>query len=199
MTMAVELQAAVSVIRELFGAAACSCALATEDGAALRFVAADGAGAAGIIGVTLPVGRGIAGWVALTGQPIAVGDVSRDERFARDIAEATEYVPTSILAAPLLDPEGETIGVIEVLDPLRGDDQSALGGQRGTGAELAALTVLASQVSSVVRLSGMVDSVPGVPPELVPALAALTSMGDGGVRLAREVLESAATYVRGVR
>jgi signal transduction protein with GAF and PtsI domain len=199
MTMTAELQAGVSATRALFGAAACSCALAAEDGAALRFVAADGVGAAEIIGVTLPVGRGIAGWVALTGQPIAVGDVTRDERFARDIAEATEYVPTSILAAPLLTPEGETIGVIEVLDPLRTDDLSALGGQRGTGAELAALTVVASQISTVVRLSGLVDSVPGVPPELVPALATLTSMGDGAIRLAREVLESVATYARGLR
>lgn len=199
MTMAAELQAGVSATRELFGAAACSCALATADGASLQFIAADGAGAAGIIGVTLPVSRGIAGWVALTGQPIAVGDVTRDERFARDIAEATEYVPTTILAAPLLDPEGETIGVIEVLDPLHSGGDSFLAGQRGTGAELAVLTVVASQISSVVRLSGLVESVPGVPAELVPALAALTSMGDGGVRLAREVLESVATYTRGLR
>ena len=37
-----DLLAAVAATRKLFGAAACSCALATDDGAALQFVAADG-------------------------------------------------------------------------------------------------------------------------------------------------------------
>src|SRR3712207_8542927 len=49
-------------------AAACSCALASEDGTELEFVAADGAGADQIRGVRLPAGRGIAGFVALSGQ-----------------------------------------------------------------------------------------------------------------------------------
>ena len=194
-----DLQAAVAATRKLFGAAACSCALATEDGAALQFVAADGVGAADIVGVTMPVSTGVAGWVALTGQAIAIGDVTRDDRFAREIAEATRFVPTSILAAPLLDPGGDAIGVIEVLDPLTSSEQSALGGQQGTAAELAVLTVVASQISSVIRLSGLVASVPGVPPELVSSLAALTALGDGGVRLAREVLESVTTYARGLQ
>lgn len=199
MSVETELEAGVAATRELFGAAACSCALATADGASLQFVAAAGAGAAEIVGVTMPVSRGVAGWVALTGQAIAVSDVTRDDRFARDIAEATQFVPTSILAAPLLDPDGETIGVIEVLDPFRSGDESALGGQRGTAAELAALTVIASQLSSVIRLSGLVASVPGVAPELVSSLAALSALGDGGVRLAREVLESVTTYARGMQ
>ena len=146
----------------------------------------------------MPVRRGVAGWVALTGQAIAVGDVTRDDRFARDVAEATRFVPTSMLAAPLLDPAGETVGVIEVLDPLRSSGQSALGGQQGTAAELAVLTVVAAQISSVIRLSGLVASVPEIPAELVSSLAALTATGDSGVRLAREVLDAVTTYARGL-
>ena len=77
--------------------------------------------------------RGVAGFVALSGQALAT-DVSRDDRFARDIAESTNYIPTIILAAPLLDEDGETIGVLEVLDPSRPDDETRLGTQRGTAA-----------------------------------------------------------------
>lgn len=196
MTLEAELEAAVSSVRSLFSAAACSCALASSDGSELRFVAADGAGADGIIGVTLPVSRGIAGWVALTGQPIAVGDVTRDDRFARDVAEATEYLPTVILAAPLLDDQGETIGVIEVLDPQRPDDESRLGGQRGTAAELASLTVIASGIATTVRLSRLVDAATHLPADLVTSITELSGQGEEGVRLAREILGAITSHAR---
>src|SRR5205085_1675675 len=77
-----ELEAAVTRVRQLYGAAACSFAQVEPDGATLRFVAADGAGADNIVGVTLPVSRGIVGWVAVSGEPMQV-DVTRDQRFAR--------------------------------------------------------------------------------------------------------------------
>ena len=158
MTLESELQAACAATRGLFGAAACSCALARDDGAELEFIAADGAGAENIVGVRLPISRGIAGFVALSGQPMAIADVASDERFARDVAEATEYVPTSILAAPLLDEDGETIGVLEVLDAQHPDDEARMGAQRGTVAELAALTVVAASLASVVRLSRLLEA-----------------------------------------
>ncbi len=108
----------VEATRALFGAAACSIALVDDDGEHLRFVASDGAGADEIVGVTIPVSRGIAGWAAMSGQPIAVRDVQTDARFARDVAESTHYVPTAIYAAPMLDAEGEVLGVASVLDPV---------------------------------------------------------------------------------
>lgn len=157
MSVETELAALVASTRGMFAAAACSCALASEDGSRLTFAAADGAGAAQIIGVSLPVSRGIVGFVAMSGQPMAVADVTRDDRFARDIAESTSYVPTSILAAPMLDLDGEVIGVLEVLDATHGDEETRLGGQRGTVAELAALTVVASQAAAVVRLTRRLD------------------------------------------
>ena len=201
MSIQSELMAACASTRGLFSAAACSCALATGDGGELEFVAADGAGADAIIGVRMPVSRGIAGFVALAGQPIAIADVARDERFARDIAESTAYVPTAILAAPLLDDEGETIGVIEVLDAAHSGEESRLGTQRGTAADLAALTVIASQVASMVRLSRLLESTGGVPadPELLAALTELTAAGPDGVRVARETLAALASYARGHR
>ncbi len=107
----------VEAVRELFGAAACSVALVDDQGDELRFVASDGAGAEEIVGVSIPVSRGIAGWAAMSGQPIAVRDVQADPRFARDVAESTHYVPSSILAAPLMSADGDVVGVASVLDP----------------------------------------------------------------------------------
>jgi signal transduction protein with GAF and PtsI domain len=108
---------AVAGVRSLFGAAACSCAVVDDEGSALVYVAADGVGATEIVGVRLPVGRGIAGFAALAGQPLAVRDVASDPRFARDVAEQTHYVPTSILVAPMFDSAGDVLGVVSVLDP----------------------------------------------------------------------------------
>ena len=80
-------------------------------------MASDGAGERRSSGVTIPVGRGIAGWAAMSGQPISVRDVQIDARFARDVAESTNYVPTAIYAAPMLDQDGDVMGVASVLDP----------------------------------------------------------------------------------
>lgn len=136
-----ELSRSMGAVRRLFGAAACSCALVDEDGAALRFVAADGAGAARILDVLLPVGRGLVGWAASSGQPLAVRDVGQDARFARDVAESTDFVPTSVLAAPFFDREGEVLGVVEVLDPSV---------EVGSDWSLAVLGTLATLVGEVV-------------------------------------------------
>ena len=90
----------VAAVRDLFGAAACSCALTDAQGEELTFVAADGAGATEILGVRLPVRRGLAGWAAVSGQPLAVRDVGNDPRFAREVAESTSHVPDVLLVAP---------------------------------------------------------------------------------------------------
>src|SRR5439155_21595051 len=99
-----------------------------------------------LVGQKVPVGQGIAGWVVATGQPIAVSDVSADPRFARDMAEQTGYVPSTILAMPL-ETERELIGVMEILDPGREDDGHAGDLELlGLFARQAALAVEASQV-----------------------------------------------------
>lgn len=145
-----ELDRATARLRRLFSAAACSCALVESDGAVLEFASADGVGAESIIGVQLPIGRGIVGWVAMSAQPIVITEVAQDSRFARDVAEATNFVPDTILAAPLLDEDGEVLGVIEVLDP-----QS-----RGThsGHDIETLGVIAAQLASIVQMCQVFDA-----------------------------------------
>jgi GAF domain-containing protein len=109
------LQAVTEVVRDVFSAAACSLALVDQDGERLEFVAAAGAGAEQLVGMRIPAGQGIVGWVLASGQPIELSDVARDPRFARDVAERTGYVPGSILAMPV-EGSQQTLGVLEVLD-----------------------------------------------------------------------------------
>lgn len=147
-----ELTRAVTAIRQLYDAAACSVALLEPDGTELRFRAADGVGAQAIVGMTLGLGRGIAGWVAMTAQAIEVNDVQRDPRFARHVAEATDYVPHHLVAVPLIDTVGVVIGVLEVLDPA-GDGDS---GQSGPSLDV--LGLIAAQVATAVRLCQLYDA-----------------------------------------
>lgn len=124
-----------SLARTYFGAAACSVAVLDEDDEQLVYMAASGAGADAILGVRLPIDRGIAGWVAQSGQPIAVSDLSRDVRFARDVAESTFYVPQTIMVLPI-ETGDRLLGVLSVLDR----DQTRLGaaGDLESGAGFAA-------------------------------------------------------------
>ena len=91
--------------------------IAVHDPAAdeLEFVAAAGPAAGDVVGLRIASGAGIAGYVFTTGQPLAVADVAADPRFDRTVAEATGYVPRSLLATPLIDAVG-SIGVLEALD-----------------------------------------------------------------------------------
>ncbi len=157
------LQTLADDARVLYGAAACSIAVVSDSGRRLEFRVASGAGAAEMVGTSLQMGTGIAGWVASSGQAIEVTDVARDARFARDVAERTGYVPHAILAAPL-ETEREVIGVVEMLD------RDA--GRAGADRDLFLLAVLARQMATVVE-AGDVFS------EMGRVLLAALHLGDG--------------------
>lgn len=123
------LQGIVQAASRLFDAGAASIALIDHDANELVFEAASGD--QDIVGMRFPAHQGIAGWVVMTGEPMAVSDVQRDPRFAQDFAKSTGYVPRSILAVPLIVEE-EVEGVLEVLDKKSGasfglDDMDLLG------------------------------------------------------------------------
>lgn len=109
------LRSITTASRELFGAAACSLALLTEDGSELVFTTASGTGAEEVVDLRIPSGQGIAGWVVMSEQPISVSDLQSDARFAADVAEITGYLPQAILAVPVVSTR-RVLGVLEVLD-----------------------------------------------------------------------------------
>ena len=109
------LSAIVEVARSIFGAKASSVLLLDEETEELVFAAVVGEGEEHLLGMRFPAGKGIAGWVLATRTPLVIEDVRQDPRFAGDVAEGTGYVPSGLMAAPLLHEE-RALGVLEVLD-----------------------------------------------------------------------------------
>jgi GAF domain-containing protein len=109
------LQSIVEVARAIFSAQASSIFLLDRETDELVFEAVAGTGAETLVGQRFPSGKGIAGWVLVTRQPIVLEDVKEDARFAGDVAESTGYVPNGLMAVPLLVEE-QALGVLEVLD-----------------------------------------------------------------------------------
>jgi len=114
------LQSIVDVARTIFGAQAASIFLLDEEADELVFEAVSGRGEGTLVGARFPSSTGIAGFALVTRQPLVVDDLGSDPRFSRDRAESTGYVPTSIVAVPLLHEE-QALGVLSVLD--RADDR----------------------------------------------------------------------------
>jgi GAF domain-containing protein len=123
----------------MFGAKACSVALLTDDDSELVFTTIVGAGAESTKGLRLPSGQGIAGWVAMSGQPLVVSDLAQDPRWAGTASTSgSGYTPRSILAAPVGTSE-RLLGVLEVLD--RSEDRPE------AAADLELLAVVADQAA----------------------------------------------------
>ncbi|KIF07102.1 histidine kinase [Streptomyces sp. RSD-27] len=108
------LRSVVDTARAIFGAQASSILLLDAD--ELVFEAVSGQGQEFLVGRRFPAGRGIAGWVAASGEPMVVDDLHDSASFDRDIAESTGYVPNALMAAPLVRGD-RVLGVLEVLDP----------------------------------------------------------------------------------
>ncbi len=138
------LRSVVEATVVLFDAEAASIALHDPVSDRLVVRIAAGTAGAGAVGLSFPATSGIAGYAFATGQPLAVSDVTADPRFDRSAAEATGYVPRSILAVPLLDDDG-TLGVLEILD------------RRGAGGfdlrDLELASVFARQATVAIRAS----------------------------------------------
>lgn len=81
----------------------------------LRFLCAIGKVAEQLTDIKVPAGKGIAGFVLSSGQPMAVSNVEEDATFYAEVDKATGYSTELILATPLRY-EGETIGVLEYIN-----------------------------------------------------------------------------------
>ena len=111
------LKSIVEAAARIFGAAAASILLVNEQEQILEFKVATGKADRDLVGMKFPLDKGIAGYVVMTGQPLTISNVRQDKRFNQDFAKSTGYVPSSILAMPLLAGE-RVIGVMEVLDKI---------------------------------------------------------------------------------
>ncbi|MBX3472494.1 MAG: sigma-54-dependent Fis family transcriptional regulator [Planctomycetes bacterium] len=105
--------------------------------------------------IRLRLGEGVAGWVARTGQPVRVAEGAADPRFTGRIDQLTGYQTTSLLAAPVVDPDGGVLGVLQVLNRRAGtfgpDDEEALAALAREVAALLQATSLRAQLHRETR------------------------------------------------
>jgi sigma-B regulation protein RsbU (phosphoserine phosphatase) len=112
------LPAILEVARRVMAVEAASLFLVNADGELELACANGGSGHSGTPRgkITVPRGRGIAGWVLEHRQPLLVPDAYADERFFSDVDRQTGFRTRSILCAPLMRKDKE-IGVLQLLNP----------------------------------------------------------------------------------
>ena len=81
----------------------------------LRFLAATGEAAPQLMKMRVPAGKGVAGFVISSGQPMAVSDVEEEASFYAEVDKATGFSTEMLLATPL-SYHGEVIGVLEYVN-----------------------------------------------------------------------------------
>ncbi len=134
----------VQTAMHVLGAQAGSLFLADESSGELVFEVAMGEHAAPLRGQHIPLGQGIAGWVAVSGQAISVADVQQDPLWADEIARTLGYAPRSMLAMPLYLRD-HVIGVLQLLDKN--------GGQPFSASDIATLGMFAQQAAITIEHS----------------------------------------------
>jgi len=112
------LPAILAVARRVMEVEAASLFLTAADGNLELASASGGPGMPdGGAKITVPRGRGIAGWVLENSQPLLVPDAYADPRFFPEVDKKTGYRTRSILCVPLARKD-QVIGVLQVLNPM---------------------------------------------------------------------------------
>lgn len=75
----------------------------------------------GIDEIRFPTSKGIAGEAVRTRAVILVPDAYADSRFNPEIDRSTGYHTRNLLTLPLIAPDGEVVGVLQVLNKIGGD------------------------------------------------------------------------------
>jgi diguanylate cyclase (GGDEF)-like protein len=128
----------------------------------LYFEVAVGPGADRIKAARIPVGEGIAGWVARAGQPVLLEDAHHDPRFSPRFEEATGLRTGGVLAVPLRS-KGRVLGVVEMVNPQGGrvftpDDLRTL----STLADYAAIAIENARAFERIRELTLIDDHTGL-------------------------------------
>ncbi len=125
--------------------------------------------AEGTITIRLPVGHGLAGYVAQTGEVLNVQDVQHDPRHASRFDKLTGYRVDTMLAVPMRDRAGSIIGVVQVLNKQTGTF---------TAEDEELLTALASSAAIALENARLHAQVQRMLDSLIATLAAIIDARD---------------------
>lgn len=173
------LHSIVETAAKIFGAAAASILLVNEAEEVLEFKVSFGSADHDLVGTKFPYDKGIAGYVFMTGQPIATSNVREDKRFDQDFAKSTGYVPNSILATPLISSDDRIIGVMEVLDKI---DEASFDMQ-----DMELMAMFAQQAALAIDQSQQIENITET---LINGLRKLAEADDNSAELAESLKSS---------
>lgn len=105
------LQAALDSIQAEDG----SLLLVDEETKELSFVVVHGQVRSRLVGHRIPLGVGIAGWVAQHAESLIIGNAQNDPRFSPQIDQAYQFKTRSMICVPILF-NGRVLGVIQALN-----------------------------------------------------------------------------------
>lgn len=157
----------ISAAKELTNTEAASILLIDPATGDLRFEIASNIKPQDMEDIIVPKGSGIAGWVALHGEPRVIDDVTKEPTWSRKVDDTIEFQTRSILAVPLRA-HTKIIGVLEGINKIgsSGWDEN----------DINTLTTLASQAAIAIenaRLFQQSDFIAEMVHELRTPLAAL--------------------------
>ncbi len=162
----------------------------------LVFEAVIGGGGPTLQSYRMPLGQGIPGLVAATGQAYIVANAETDGRVARPVVEVTGYQPRSVLCVPMFF-QSRVIGALGFYDK-----QAEGGFAQGDISVASAFASIASQVlgHSLLR-DKSAHSANGVAPlaqasHLVELVSQLAFSGEAEMRLCIQILGALSEYAR---
>ena len=97
------------------GSADASVLIRDDENGDLRFLTAIGSVAEQLSEIRIPAGKGIAGFVFSSGQPLAVADAGEEQSFYAEVDKTTGFSTQMLLATPLRF-DGDVIGVLEYVN-----------------------------------------------------------------------------------
>ncbi|MDW8306110.1 MAG: SpoIIE family protein phosphatase [Leptospiraceae bacterium] len=121
----------------------------------------------GLKEIRIPIGVGIAGYVAQTKQPLIVNDAQNDPRLFRQADKTINFVTRNMIAAPLLV-RNEVIGVIEVIN--------SIGREEFSEKDLELFQSFAEQSALAIHNRELIDSLRHINRELKKKVHELSSL-----------------------
>jgi signal transduction histidine kinase len=73
-----------------------------------------------MVEIRLPLGKGLAGYVARTGETVNITDAYRDPRFNPEIDHRSGYTTHTVLCMPMRNRDGKIVGVFQLLNKRTG-------------------------------------------------------------------------------
>ena len=109
------LTAFIKEVRRLMGVVGCSVWLISKDKKEVVCLQATGKKSDLVRGWRLPVGKGVVGWIAKTGESVLIKDTREDNRHYKKVDSQTGLEIRSIIGVPIHFKE-RTVGVLQVVD-----------------------------------------------------------------------------------